>query len=63
MMNSRERVNLALQHKEADRVPLDLGRDHCDWDACQHSLQASPGVRARSARHSGESHRAVSDVR
>ena len=24
-MNSRERVNLALQHKEADRVPLDLG--------------------------------------
>jgi hypothetical protein len=25
MMNPRERVNLALQHKEADRVPLDLG--------------------------------------
>jgi hypothetical protein len=25
MMTSRERVNLALQHKEADRVPLDLG--------------------------------------
>jgi hypothetical protein len=25
MMNSRERVNLALQHQEADRVPLDLG--------------------------------------
>ena len=24
-MNPRERVNLALQHKEADRVPLDLG--------------------------------------
>ncbi|MGO8736098.1 MAG: uroporphyrinogen decarboxylase family protein [Terriglobia bacterium] len=24
-MNSRERVSLALQHKEADRVPLDLG--------------------------------------
>jgi len=24
-MDSRERVNLALQHKEADRVPLDLG--------------------------------------
>ena len=24
-MNSRERVNLALQHKEPDRVPLDLG--------------------------------------
>jgi hypothetical protein len=24
-MNSRERVNLALQHQEADRVPLDLG--------------------------------------
>ena len=24
-MNSRQRVNLALQHKEADRVPLDLG--------------------------------------
>ncbi len=24
-MTSRERVNLALQHKEADRVPLDLG--------------------------------------
>ena len=25
MINSRERVNLALQHKEADRIPLDLG--------------------------------------
>ena len=25
MMNPRERVELALQHKEADRVPLDLG--------------------------------------
>jgi hypothetical protein len=25
MMTSRERVSLALQHKEADRVPLDLG--------------------------------------
>ena len=25
MMSSRERVSLALQHKEADRVPLDLG--------------------------------------
>src|ERR1035438_8283033 len=25
MITSRERVNLALQHKEADRVPLDLG--------------------------------------
>ena len=25
MMTSRERVNLALQHQEADRVPLDLG--------------------------------------
>jgi hypothetical protein len=25
MMTSRERVNLALQHKEADRVPLDVG--------------------------------------
>jgi hypothetical protein len=25
MMNPRERVNLALQHREADRVPLDLG--------------------------------------
>ena len=25
MMTSRERVNLAIQHKEADRVPLDLG--------------------------------------
>jgi hypothetical protein len=25
MMNSRERVNLALQHREADRVPMDLG--------------------------------------
>lgn len=25
MLNSRERVNLALQHQEADRVPLDLG--------------------------------------
>jgi hypothetical protein len=24
-MTSRERVSLALQHKEADRVPLDLG--------------------------------------
>jgi len=24
-MNSRERVNLALQHREADRVPMDLG--------------------------------------
>ena len=24
-MNSRERVSLALQHKEPDRVPLDLG--------------------------------------
>ncbi len=24
-MNSRERVNLALNHREADRVPLDLG--------------------------------------
>jgi hypothetical protein len=24
-MNSRQRVNLALQHQEADRVPLDLG--------------------------------------
>ena len=24
-MNSRERMNLVLQHKEADRVPLDLG--------------------------------------
>ncbi len=24
-MNSRERVSLALQHKEADRVPMDLG--------------------------------------
>ncbi len=24
-MNSRERVDLALQHKEADRVPMDLG--------------------------------------
>ena len=24
-MNSRERVQLALAHKEADRVPLDLG--------------------------------------
>jgi len=24
-MNSRERVNLALNHKEPDRVPLDLG--------------------------------------
>ncbi len=25
MLTSRERVNLALQHREADRVPLDLG--------------------------------------
>jgi hypothetical protein len=25
MMNSRERVQLALNHQEADRVPLDLG--------------------------------------
>ena len=25
MTTSRERVRLALQHKEADRVPLDLG--------------------------------------
>src|SRR5208337_5166885 len=25
MMSSRERVSLALSHKEADRVPLDLG--------------------------------------
>ena len=25
MMTSRERVNTAIQHKEADRVPLDLG--------------------------------------
>jgi hypothetical protein len=25
MLTSRERVNLALQHQEADRVPLDLG--------------------------------------
>ncbi len=25
MMNSRERVNLALNHQESDRVPLDLG--------------------------------------
>jgi hypothetical protein len=25
MLSSRERVNLALQHKEADRIPLDLG--------------------------------------
>ena len=25
MISSRERVNLALQHKEADRIPLDLG--------------------------------------
>jgi hypothetical protein len=25
MITSRERVNLALQHKEADRIPLDLG--------------------------------------
>lgn len=25
MITSRERVNLALQHKEADRVPSDLG--------------------------------------
>jgi hypothetical protein len=25
VMTSRERVSLALQHKEADRVPLDLG--------------------------------------
>ena len=24
-MNSRERVVMGLQHKEADRVPLDLG--------------------------------------
>lgn len=24
-MTSRERVNLALNHKEADRIPLDLG--------------------------------------
>lgn len=25
MFSSRERVNLALQHREADRIPLDLG--------------------------------------
>jgi hypothetical protein len=25
MISSRERVNLALHHKEADRIPLDLG--------------------------------------
>ena len=25
MLNSRERVSLILSHKEADRVPLDLG--------------------------------------
>jgi len=25
MISSRERVNLALQHKEPDRIPLDLG--------------------------------------
>ena len=25
MLNSRERVNLALRHQEADRIPLDLG--------------------------------------
>jgi hypothetical protein len=25
MITSRERVNLALQHKEPDRIPLDLG--------------------------------------
>jgi len=25
MLTSRERVNRALQHQEADRVPLDLG--------------------------------------
>ena len=24
-MNSRERVSLALQHEEPDRVPLDVG--------------------------------------
>jgi hypothetical protein len=25
MISSRERVNLALNHQEADRIPLDLG--------------------------------------
>jgi hypothetical protein len=28
MLTSRERVNLALSHREADRVPLDLGGGH-----------------------------------
>jgi len=27
-MNSRERVGLILNHREADRVPLDLGGSH-----------------------------------
>ena len=27
-MTSRERVQAALEHREADRVPLDLGGSH-----------------------------------
>ena len=29
MMNSRERVNAAINHKEPDRVPIDLGGHRC----------------------------------
>ncbi len=41
-MNSRERILLALNHKEADRVPLDLG----GWDkpGCMFP-QSTPYVR------------------
>ncbi len=62
-MNSRQRVEAALNHQQPDHVPLDLGASAVTGMHVSSVVPAAPGAGARPARHAGQGGRAVPDAR
>ena len=61
-MNSRERVRLAINHQEPDRVPLDLSAAPTTGMQVQSGVFTPAGAKTRSAWHPGQSDRALPDA-
>ena len=62
-MNSRQRVEAALNHQQPDHVPLDLGASPVTGMHVSSRLPAPPGPGAGPAGHAGQGGRAVPDAR
>ena len=58
MMTSRERVQEALEHREADRVPLDLGASDVTGMHVDSVYKLRQALQLDASRHSRQSSRA-----